>query len=136
MKRDMLWNFSRRWTPWFHLQAEGQGLPVCNAPFHLSKRAPMCMHFLTPSSVATSAEKLLLVLHQTYDDSVEEFICNKSRSDREGPALTPWKEVYHAIARLLSYFYAPKILLRARETWPELFEHFKVVPIASSMKAD
>lgn len=43
-----------------------------------------------------------------------------------------WSELRHHISRLLAYEEATDIFLEAREEWPELFEEYEVMPLASS----
>lgn len=63
---------------------------------------------------------------------LEEFIRDKCRGDREGPATTHWSDIHHAIGRLLSYYFAVKVMISACRLWPELFVDFTVIPVASS----
>jgi hypothetical protein len=44
----------------------------------------------------------------------------------------PWAELLHATGRLLSYWFAIRILINARRSRPELFKDYEVVAVPSS----
>ncbi|KAK0612079.1 hypothetical protein B0T14DRAFT_531565 [Immersiella caudata] len=77
-------------------------------------------------------DSLVRTIDEFRADGLEEFIRDKCQGDREGPATTHWSDVHHALGRLLSYFFAVKVLISARKLWPELFADFTVVSIPSS----
>jgi hypothetical protein len=56
---------------------------------------------------------------------------SETRSSDANPD-SPWREVRHALGRLLSYFIAIKVLISARKFWPRLFVDFVVTYIPSS----
>lgn len=55
----------------------------------------------------------------------------KTRGDNVMPD-SPWSDVRHALGRLLSYFIAVKVLVRARDLWPRVFVDFEMNHIPSS----
>lgn len=76
-----------------------------------------------------------------YRTSIEDFVRNKANASRRRDGSTEtacWGNMHHAIGRLMSYFFAVKILIGTRRLWPELFEMENVLvhPIPSSGPGD
>jgi hypothetical protein len=67
-----------------------------------------------------------------YKTTLREYIQDKCSELTARNDWTPWHDIYHAIGRLLSYFTAVKVLLKACTYWPELFVDFTVAAIPSS----
>lgn len=87
---------------------------------------------LTPRFiVAKHAETLLRTIDAHYLSSLEEYMKRRTRGDNTNPG-SPWSEVRHALGRLLSYFFAIKVLISARKYWPRLFVDFTVTSIPST----
>jgi hypothetical protein len=82
--------------------------------------------------VVAKTETLLHAINKCYKSTLRDFIQEKCSEDTTGSNQTCWDEVYHAIGRLLSYFIAVKVLIKACRYWPELFVDFNVVPVSSS----
>ncbi|KAK4187669.1 hypothetical protein QBC35DRAFT_463654 [Podospora australis] len=92
---------------------------------------------LTDPDFAMAVQNLLQVISQRFRRQIfKDYLSRKTREDREISTKTPWTEIYHAIGRLHSYTIAVKVFLATRLKWPELFEDFRVVSVASSKPAD
>ncbi|KAL2128743.1 hypothetical protein VTI74DRAFT_8700 [Chaetomium olivicolor] len=81
---------------------------------------------------ARHSEALLQTLAKDYGRSLEEYMKKKTRGDNT-VSDSPWGDVRHSLGRLLSYFIAIKVLISARNYWPQLFVDFEVTTIPSSV---
>lgn len=96
--------------------------------------------FARPCSLATDTvkvvlktEQLLDALEGCYRASLEEFIRQQYLRDRERQrGETCWIDMHHATGRLMSYFYAVRIFLKARMVFPDLFSNLSVEYVPSS----
>lgn len=114
---------NRTWT----LQETHPGLTTTN----VSDTRSMIYQPLTQLTVARHSEALLQSINSHYEPCLEEYMKVKTRGENITPD-SPWCEVRHALGRLLSYFIAIKVLIRARKFWPRLFVDFEVNTISSS----
>jgi hypothetical protein len=87
--------------------------------------------------VVPKTEQLLDALEGCYRSSLEEFIRQQYLRDREQqPGETAWSNMHHATGRLMSYFYAVRIFLKARMVFPNLFSNLSVEYVPSSVPGD
>lgn len=97
-----------------------------------------------PCSLATDTVKVVLKTGQLLDSlegcyrsSLEEFIRQQYLRERERQrGETSWTDMHHATGRLMSYFYAVRVFLKARVAFPELFSSFSVDFVPSSGPGD
>lgn len=108
---------------------EGPGWILPNVS---SLTRPCCLATDTVK-VVLETEQLLDALEGCYRASLEEFIRQQYLRDRERqPGQTRWRDLHHATGRLMSYFYAVRIFLKARMVFPDLFSNFSVEYVPSS----
>lgn len=77
-------------------------------------------------------EIFVRALKNEYYGTVAKFIRAKCHEDETTPVWSPWTDIHHTFQRLLSYYFAVKIFLATRRSWPELFVDFEIVPVPSS----
>ncbi|KAL2258613.1 hypothetical protein VTK26DRAFT_8023 [Humicola hyalothermophila] len=78
------------------------------------------------------AQALLNTINTHYRPSLENYLKQKTRGNNITRD-SPWSEARHALGRLLSYFIAVKVLIEARQLWPQLFVDFEINWIPSSV---
>lgn len=81
---------------------------------------------------ATNIETFVRALKSEYYGAVAKFVWAKCQADEDTPVWSPWTNIHHGFQRLLSYYFAVKIFLTTRMSWPELFVDFEIVAIPSS----
>ncbi|KAJ4287833.1 hypothetical protein N0V88_007543 [Collariella sp. IMI 366227] len=84
------------------------------------------------TNVAQHAEVLLKTLASNYEFSLENYMRTKTRGEKT-LYVSPWNDVRHSLGRLLSYHIAIKVLITARQSWPQLFVDFEVTTIPSTL---
>ncbi|KAL1843197.1 hypothetical protein VTJ49DRAFT_2748 [Mycothermus thermophilus] len=104
-------------------RATAEALEELRPHFDAARRASPVDH----DQFARHVESLLQTIDTHYENALDEYMKRFSDPD------SPWRELRHAIGRLLSYFIAVRVLFTARKLWPLLFVDFKVATVPSSM---
>ncbi|KAK6850728.1 hypothetical protein PG987_000362 [Apiospora arundinis] len=88
---------------------------------------------MTSSSFAGEAQAVIEEIEQFQNSTAGELVAERAHESRSLPGYrgTEW-DLQHTMSRLVAYTVSIRFMIRARKTWPRLFQNFKVSFVPSS----